>query len=81
MPFRNLIGRVLSGEPVGHATKDFSEKYAALSTELLSKLDETQPGTRPSDQELVWTWVERNDAQNYIVLGDPAVRLRVDQLQ
>ncbi len=81
VPFRNLIGRILSGEPVGHATKDFSEKYAILSTDLLSKLDTTQPGERPSDEELAWTWIERNDAQNYIVLGDPAVRLRVDRLQ
>ena len=81
VPFRNLIGRVLSGEPVGHATKDFSEKYAVLSTELLSKLDKTQPGPRPGDDDLAWTWVERNDAQNYVVLGDPAVRLRVDLLK
>jgi len=79
-PFRNLIGRVLSGEPVGHATKDFSEKYAALSSELLSKLDETQPGEKPGESDLAWTWIERNDAQNYVVLGDPAARVRVDKL-
>jgi hypothetical protein len=80
VPFRNLIGRILGGEPLGHATKDFSEKYASLSAELLDKLDETRPGPRPSDEELAWTWIERNDAQNYVVLGDPAVRLRVDLL-
>jgi hypothetical protein len=79
-PFRNLIGRILNGEPVGHATKDFSDKYAVLSTELLSKLDETQPGEAPSDSELASTWIERNDAQNYVTLGDPAVRVRVDLL-
>jgi len=80
-PFRNLIGRILSGEPVGNSTKDFSDKYAALSAELLSKLDETQPGEKPKDSDLAWTWIERNDAQNYVVLGDPAVRVRVDKLQ
>lgn len=79
-PFRNLIGRILSGEPVGHSTKDFSDKYAALSAELLSKLDETQPGKDLDEKDLAWTWIERNDAQNYVVLGDPAVRVRVDQL-
>jgi hypothetical protein len=79
-PFRNLIGRILSGEPVGNSTKDFSDKYAALSAELLSQLDETQPGAKPSDSDLAWTWIERNDAQNYVTLGDPAVRVRVDQL-
>ena len=79
-PFRNLIGRILSGEPVGHATKDLSDKYATLSSELLAKLDETQPDRRPSDMELAWLWIERNDAQNYIVLGDPAVRSRACEL-
>jgi len=80
VPFRNCIGRILGGEPVGHATKDFSEKYAALSAALADQLDETKPGPRPKDEEVAWSWIERNDAQNYIILGDPAVRLRVDLL-
>ncbi len=80
VPFRNCIGRILRGEPVGHATKDFSEKYAALSATLADQLDETRPAPRPDDEKLAWTWIERNDAQNYILLGDPAVRLRIDRL-
>jgi hypothetical protein len=81
IPFRNFIGRVLGGEPVGHATQDFSQRFATFSTELLDQLDSTRPGARPSDADLVWSWIERNDAQNYVVLGDPAVRLRSDVLQ
>ena len=80
VPFRNLLGRVLGGEPVGHATKDFSEKYAALSAELLDQLDASRPGEPPDDEDLAFTWIERNDAQNYVILGDPAVRLGVDRL-
>ncbi len=79
--FRNFLTRVMIGEPVGHATKDFSDRYAVLSAELLGNLDETQPGPKPSDAELAWAWIERNDAQNYVILGDPAARLRVDRLQ
>jgi hypothetical protein len=79
LPFRNLIGRVLAGEPVGHATQDFSQRYAAASAELLNKVDPSLPeARRPADLDLAWTWVERNDAQNYLVLGDPAARLRDD---
>jgi hypothetical protein len=82
LPFRNLIGRVLAGEPVGHATMDFSQRYATSSVALLNKLSPSQPGAlAATDQDLAWTWVERNDAQNYVVLGDPAVRLRTDDLK
>jgi hypothetical protein len=81
LPFENLIGYILAGKPVGHATKDFSERFASLSAELLNLLDRTQPGDPPSEESLAWTWIERNDAQNYVVLGDPAVRLRVDLLR
>ena len=41
---------------------------------------ETSPDAKPSPQEIAATWVERNDAQNYVLLGDPAVRLRLDLL-
>ena len=66
---------------MGHSTRDISEKYAVLSGDLLQKLDQTQGGAPPSDEGLASTWSERNDAQNYIVLGDPAVRLAVNKLQ
>lgn len=80
VPFQNLMGRVLAGEPAGHAMKTFSERYAVFSTLLLSRLGTAQPGDNSHDEELVWLWVERNDAQNYIVLGDPAARIRVNGL-
>lgn len=79
-PYRNLIGRILTGQPVGHATKDFSDRYAVLSSELASKLDFSQTENPIPDNDLARNWIERNDAQNYIMLGDPAVRLRVDKL-
>jgi hypothetical protein len=35
-------------------------------------------GVRPG--ELANAWVQRNDAEGYLILGDPAARLRVDLL-
>ena len=35
---------------------------------------------RLGDRDLVTAWLERNDAQNYVLLGDPAVRIRNDVL-
>jgi hypothetical protein len=80
-PFRNCLGRILAGEPVGHATKDISDKYAIYAAELLTKLDKSNPGPPPGDADLAWTWVERNDARNYVLLGDPAVRIRANDLR
>jgi hypothetical protein len=79
-PYRNCLGRILKGEPVGHATKDISEKYAILAADLLTRLDKGSTQPLPADAALAWTWVERNDARNYILLGDPAARLRADKL-
>lgn len=78
LPFRNLLGRVLRGEPVGHATKDFSDRYVSAALRIQNAQAGTLPGPRPREADLAAAWIERNDAQNYILLGDPAVRLRVD---
>ncbi|MEJ2735089.1 MAG: hypothetical protein P8189_16245 [Anaerolineae bacterium] len=79
-PFQNAIGRILVGQPVGYAAKDFNERYAALSTNLSGLLEEISFGAQIGDDELARTWTERNDAQNYAVVGDPAVRLRVGDM-
>ena len=79
MPFRSSHGSIMIGDPVGHAVKDqFGGQFAALSTALLSALAPGAP--KMDDRDLVTYWLERNDAQNYVTLGDPAVRLKVDKL-
>lgn len=79
-PFRNTIQRILSGQPVGFAVKDFNERYSALSTSQSQLLERASLGLQASDRELAITWAMRNDAEGYLVVGDPAVRLRVDDL-
>ena len=78
--FRNSLGYVLSGTPVGHAMcAQFGARFAALSTALASSTSPTAPATMHlSDRDLVTYWLERNDAQNYVMLGDPFVRIRQD---
>lgn len=80
--FRNSIGSIATGEPVGHAIcGQFGNKFAALSVLLLNAVAPTAASAmRLSDRELVTRWLERNDAQNYVLLGDPAVRIRNDAL-
>jgi hypothetical protein len=77
VPFQNAVGRILIGEPIGHAMKDFNERFAALSTRLSNLLEEIQlTGKIVSDEELARLWAERNDSRNYVLLGDPAVALK-----
>jgi hypothetical protein len=77
LPFRNAIGRILTQAPVGYAMRDFRERYAALSASLSSLLESVGFGGHIDDDEFANAWIERNDAQNYTLNGDPAARLRL----
>jgi len=78
--FRDVIGRLLRGDRVGQATDQFNVRWAALSTELSDSLQDKQLGKQVADAELASRWVARDDARNYIIFGDPAVRLRVEDM-
>jgi hypothetical protein len=80
LPFENAIGRILLGQPIGHAMKDFNERYAALSTSLASLLEEKSFGSPVSSFELTSAWIGRNDAEGYVIIGDPAIKMRVNDL-
>lgn len=77
LPFRNAVLRLLLGEPVGHALLDLRQRATILSDALLSKLESRLVANSESIRALADTWVERNDARGYGVLGDPAVQIRV----
>jgi hypothetical protein len=78
LPFENAVGHILKGEPVGLAMKTFFERYASLSVSLSSLLEDVGFGVAVPDDELTTAWISRNDAEGYLILGDPAVRLRKD---
>ena len=78
--FQNTIGRILIGQPLGYALKDFNERYAALSTGLASMLQKAGWGEQVDSQALATRWIERNDAEGYVLIGDPAVKLRAAEL-
>jgi hypothetical protein len=74
-----VLNPILAGQRVGNALDQFNIRWAALTTEIADRL---KAGTKPEEQtELANLWVARDDARNYIVFGDPAVRLRVDVLE
>jgi hypothetical protein len=75
--FRALVAQLARGDRVGHATDPLNLRWAALSTELSDALAARRqdPQALPAAL-LARRWTARDDARNYVVLGDPAVRLR-----
>jgi hypothetical protein len=72
--FEGAVERLLKGQPIGLAMEYFNGRYAALSSELTTILDNVH-WQKPNRYELAELWTANNDARGYIVIGDPAVRL------
>jgi Peptidase family C25 len=77
---RDVLARILLGHRIGHATDQFNIKWAALSTYLSESLQAAAEGNEVPKAVLANRWIARDDARNYTILGDPAVRLRVDDM-
>jgi peptidase C25-like protein len=75
--FADALKRLMDGHPVGSAMEPFGLRYAELSTLLGEPDPGVQPGTAEDEAKLAALWIARNDARNYAVMGDPAVRLAV----
>jgi hypothetical protein len=74
--FENAIKALLNGKTAGNASEYFNTRYAELSADLAAELEHGD-----SDDEvnlgLTGMWASRNDSRNFILFGDPAVRLCV----
>jgi hypothetical protein len=79
-PYQNAVRRILGGLPVGYALKDMRERYVSLAAWVGNKLQDLKFGASVPDADLIAAWAERNDAGGYMLIGDPAVRLRQDKL-
>jgi hypothetical protein len=73
--FRSAVGTLFDGAPLGAAIEFLNQRYAALSTELDSAREDLRWGAPPDVVGLSGLWTAKNDARNYVILGDPAVRL------
>jgi len=76
VPFINALSNILCSIPLGYALKDFNERYAMLSTTLSAMLEQKSFGLSVPDTDLAAAWVARNDAEAYVLFGDPGVSIR-----
>ncbi|NTW01455.1 MAG: hypothetical protein HGA19_09110 [Oscillochloris sp.] len=76
-PFQDVLGRLLRGMPAGSATDQFNVIQGARSLTLTKELEEMAYGATANPLLLSRLWMARNDARNYLLLGDPAVKLTI----
>jgi hypothetical protein len=83
-PFKRAVDMLLAVQPAGLAMSDFNKQYDIGNAMLASYLDRlrrnTASRTREARRRLVDQVLRRSDAQNYMVFGDPAARLRISQV-
>ena len=77
---RDVMVRILQGQRLGQAIDSFNMRWAVLSAELQESQNQQIAFSTQlvSNATLANRYVARNDARNYIVIGDPAVRLRTE---
>jgi hypothetical protein len=74
--FEQLLSRLLKGYRVGYAVEHLNRWHADCAIRLANLLTRRSRGEAIDGQRLARTWLVNNDARNYVLLGDPAVRLR-----
>lgn len=77
--FDGTLRRLFQGDRVGWAFDYFSRRYAALSTSLSREVEDIKFGKEENPAELAGMWTANNDARNYMILGDPAVKLSLGE--
>lgn len=74
--FESTLKRLVEGRRVGHAMDYFDLRYAELASDLTTRIeDATKYDVAVDDHELAQLWLYANDARDYAVIGDPAVRI------
>jgi hypothetical protein len=74
--FESMLDALLAGKRLGHAMEPFNVRYAELAADLSERIEQIQLDDETyDDSELAQLWISSNDARNYAVIGDPAVRL------
>ncbi len=81
LPFKAFVDRILKGYTVGYAMEQFGFLYNELGNDIARRINRflrDHPDETRAEAELrrmATRWISRNDYQNYVTFGDPAVRI------
>lgn len=73
--YEDTLMRLFRGYPIGHAMEMINEQAAELSVSLHDSDARIGTADELNSEEIAGLWTATNDSRNYVILGDPAVRL------
>jgi hypothetical protein len=80
-PFQQAVDQLMNARPPGLAISDLHARANICNAQLTATYDRIQRGSYPQADNfkvrLANLFITRSDAQNYMILGDPAVQLRM----
>jgi hypothetical protein len=80
-PFVGAVNALLAAQPVGLAMASMNKRYDVQNALLTNTYDRIAKGreeiTPAINRQIANDFITRSDAQNYMVFGDPAARLRI----
>ncbi|MGZ4861509.1 MAG: C25 family cysteine peptidase [Halobacteriota archaeon] len=80
-PFKEAVDQLLGAQPSGLAMSDMNKRYGVCNALITNTYDRERRGrltwTPELEKRFLDNWIVRSDAQNYMIFGDPAARLRI----
>jgi hypothetical protein len=73
--FEEVVEALMVGKRVGAALEAFGMRYADQAVSLSDLLEQDRDWGGVEEKDIVRFWLASHDTRNFIVLGDPAVRL------
>ncbi len=81
--FVGAVNKILGVQSSGLAMQDLNDRFNAANFAITNTYDRQRRGalqwSEQAETRLVDNWLMRTDAQNFMILGDPAARVRLPE--